>query len=232
MRNCFIWRLPGWQLLSLKLFSLSIEQFGATKLGYQTDFIQKGRLFSEAPCNCSHKFFFSFLLCDLAHKPWSSSCSNIPHFWGYLPIGKQARVAKLMPGELLIWDWHWVQTNCNNRSVGVNVCWGLQLFTWIVTFLATGFSAMNALLSFFLWSAVILVETSCSWVFRKETVSVFLQKYALYLGVKKGSSVTFSLQSLPIPSRMGNAGAQMQVAQIRRFSLEATQFLGIKKTTN
>lgn len=28
---------------------------------------------------------------------------------------------------------------------------------------------------------------------------------------------------------MGNAGAQMQVAQIHRFSLEATQFLGIKK---
>lgn len=65
--------------------------------------------------------------------------------------------------------------------------------------------------------------------FSNETVSVFLQKYALYLGVIKGSSVTFFLQNLPIPSRMGNAGAQMQVAQIHRFSLGATQFLGIKK---
>lgn len=100
-------------------------------------------------CNCSHKFFFLFLLHDSAYKPWYSSCSNIPHFWGCLPVGKQARLTKLMAGELLIWDWHWVQTNCSPcRSVGVNVCLGLRLFTWIVTFLATGFSAMNALPSF------------------------------------------------------------------------------------
>lgn len=32
MGNQFLWRLPGWQLWSLKCFSLSIEQFGATKL--------------------------------------------------------------------------------------------------------------------------------------------------------------------------------------------------------
>lgn len=44
----------------------------------------------------------------------------------------------------------------------------------------------------------------------------------------KGSGVTFSLQNLPIPSRMGNAGAQIQVAQIHSFSLEATQYLEIK----
>lgn len=66
----------------------------------------------------------------------------------------------------------------------------------------------------FLWSAVISVEASCSSVFRNEAVSGFLQKYVLCLGVIKGSVVTFPLQNLPIPSRMGNAGAQMQVAQI------------------
>lgn len=79
-----------------------------------------------------------------------------------------------------------------------------------------------------LWTAVVSVEASGSWVFRNETVSVFLQKYALYLGMIKGSGVTFSLQNLPIPSRMGNAGAQIQVAQIHSFSLEATQYLEIK----
>lgn len=77
-----------------------------------------------------------------------------------------------------------------------------------------------------------VIEACRSWVFRNEAVSVFLQKNALCLGVVEGSGVTFSPQNLPEPSRMGNAGAQMQVAQILRFSLEVTQFLGIKKTTN
>lgn len=59
----------------------------------------------------------------------------------------------------------------------------------------------------------------------KRNCSVFLQTCSLYLGVVKAAGATFSLQNLPISSVVGNAGAQVQVAQIRRFSLEATEFL-------
>lgn len=45
----------------------------------------------------------------------------------------------------------------------------------------------------------------------------------------KAAAATFSLQNLPIPSVIGNAGAQVQVAQNHRFSLEVTPFLHLRK---
>lgn len=164
MGNQFLWRLRGWQLWSLKLFNLSIEQFGATKLiSYRKASYFQGLLLTIHINSFSH---FCYVIRHTSHG--TVLFKYTPLLWGCLPVGKQARVAKLMPGELLIWDWRWVQTNCNPRSVSVNVCLGLQPFTWIVTFLATGFSAMNALFEWnalferndlrFLWSTVISVS--------------------------------------------------------------------------
>lgn len=62
-----------------------------------------------------------------------------------------------------------------------------------------------------------LLGTQCV----KETVSVFLQKCSLYPSMVKAAGAMFCLQTLPIPSVVGNSGARVQEAGIRRLSLES-----------
>lgn len=123
-----------------------------------------------------------------------------------------------------------MQTNCGPRSVGLNVYLALQsvhLNRDVSGYRVLLRCVRSLLFSFGLLSYKQRIQvakflgTECV----NETVSVFLQKCTSYPSTVKAAGATFSLQNLPIPTMVGNAGAQVQVARIRRFSLEGTQFL-------
>lgn len=128
-----------------------------------------------------------------------------------------------------------MRTNCGPRSVGLNVYLALQSvhLNRDVSGCRVLLRCVRSLLfSFGLLSYKQRIQvakflgTECV----NENISVFLQKCTLYPSTVKVAGATFSLQNLPIPTMVGNAGAQVQVARIRRFSLEGTQFLHLKKT--
>ena len=135
-----------------------------------------------------------------------------PRFWGCLPVGRQARAARLVLENC----WSGARVGCEQTAssglwvwVSAWVCWPSA---WIEAPLAARFCDEWApsLFSFGLPFSKqrLLVAKFLGTRCVRETISGVLEKCTLSLCMVKAAGAAFSLQNLPVPSVVGNSGAR------------------------